>query len=468
MSLKDIRKNPLLLTDGYNLGHQSLKINSDLEVSNLVNRVAPMVLYGFHESVKTFMDIKIEHWMVDEAVAMSEEYGSPFPENLFRRMIDECNGTWPIRIESIPEGTYVPTGTPFAQIRNTKDGFGELCTYVEAIFMHAYFPSSCATRAFEMYRYLQNTIKDCGLDESFMYRFHSFGFRGHHSLEDAYWAGTAWSMFLPGTDDFHIKRHFPRDWPIHSIMALAHKVTQQFDKEFDCFVHAIDTVHSLGKKIVAVVIDTYNADNVIDNFLVSLCSYAKQKDVTLVFRPDSGDVFGQAVRIYKNLNKAGYDNFSIIIGEGMSFEKAVEYDIGFALANVPLTKVFYGIGAGYYKDLERDTLGWAQKTSYSNGKNRMKLVKSNPLKQSIPGVIRLVNTCHGVMVETCHENSGANLLKVIYNDGVMEPVPGFKEIKENAINSFTGQQRIVLSRELEIEIEHVKANIKKYNAVDYE
>lgn len=32
----------------------------------------------------------------------------------------------------------------------------------------------------------------------------------------------------------------------------------------------------------------------------------------------------------------------------------------------------WGIGAGFYKDLERDTLGWSMKTCFSNGRDTMK------------------------------------------------------------------------------------------------
>ena len=79
------------------------------------------------------------------------------------------------------------------------------------MLLHAYFPSGCATQAYEIKKYLGENGD----------RVHSFGFRGHRSLEDAYWAGTAWNLFFDGTDDFHTLQHFNNT--SKSIPALGHK-----------------------------------------------------------------------------------------------------------------------------------------------------------------------------------------------------------------------------------------------------
>lgn len=256
--------------------------------------------------------------------------------------------------------------------------------------MHAYFPSTCATRAFEMRKYLVDTAIEHNIGAAGLYRFHSFGFRGHRSLEDAYWAGKAWSTYMPGTDDAHISLHMPSTWNMGSIMALAHKVTQQYDNEEDCFVRAVDVASKTDRNIVALVIDTYNADNVIENMVVNVTERASHHGVHVVWRPDSGDLFGQAATIISKLKGAGLENGSVIIGEGMSFENAKQMDAAFIKEGIDISKISYGIGSGYYKDMERDTLGWAMKTAYSNNKNRMKLVESCELKQSIPGEVELL------------------------------------------------------------------------------
>jgi nicotinamide phosphoribosyltransferase len=59
--------------------------------------------------------------------------------------------------------------------------------------------------------------------------------------------------------------------------------------------------------------------------------------------------------------------------------------------------VNYGIGAGFYKHIERDTLGWAMKTAFSNGKPRMKF-SEDPLKRSTPGRIGIYRDDKGHLV----------------------------------------------------------------------
>ena len=55
MGVKNLRSNPLLLTDAYNLSHQGIKINTDWEVSHIYNRKSGQILFGFHEVIATFL-----------------------------------------------------------------------------------------------------------------------------------------------------------------------------------------------------------------------------------------------------------------------------------------------------------------------------------------------------------------------------------------------------------------------------
>lgn len=416
----DLRRNPLLLTDAYNLSHQSFKINTDWEISHVYNRKQGQILYGFKELVVTFLnETIITQKMIDEAVELSTGYNLVFPAQVFQRVVDELDGRIPLKVEALPEGTYCPAGTPFAQISNTVEGFGELVTWWEGIFLHAYFPSACATSALDMYDYLVEKKKEHGFDEKFMLRFHDFGFRGHKSLEDAYWADSAWALFLKGSDSIHIAMHHA-DCKSTSIPALAHKVVQQFDDEYECFIRAIDQTAASGKNIVSLVIDTYDTQNVIKNFVVPLSKYAEEKKVHIVFRPDSSNTKRQSVDIYDKVRENNLKNVSVIIGESMSLDAAVEADIYFQMNNVPLDFVNYGIGAGFYKQIERDTLGWAMKTAYSNGKPRMKF-SENPLKRSTPGEIVLLYEKDGnFVVENKDEyvrngSKEVNQLVEIYN-----------------------------------------------------
>ncbi|MBB3112297.1 nicotinamide phosphoribosyltransferase [Paenibacillus phyllosphaerae] len=415
--------NILLLTDSYNLSHTRLKINTDWEVSHIYNRKAGMILYGFREIVTHLLSHRITKAHVEEAGKCAKMQGLTFPTELFMRVVDECDGYVPLEVQSLPEGSWCPAGTPFAQIRNTKEGFGELVTWWEGVLLHAYFPSACATEAFHMRRYLERKQQEHGYDDAFLWRFHSFGFRGHRSMEDAYWAGTAWNLSLQGTDDFHTTKHTPYA-AIGSIAALAHKVTQQYDDELACFRHAIVSTAQAGERIVALVIDTYDAYRVINEYLPQLGQLAREHGVRIVMRPDSGNVLEQAIAIYRVAEAGGLlDWVGVIIGEGMSFEQAKRYDAKLEAEQIPLTFVAYGIGSGYYSHIERDTLGWAMKTAYSNGKDRMKF-SMEPLKRSIPGIVDLERDEAGeLIVQAAEAMAEGGCYETIYAfDGVGEPV----------------------------------------------
>ncbi len=390
MYYENLRRNPLLLTDSYSLSHQSFKLTTDYESSHIYNRKEGMILFGFNELVTTFLSsVKVTHAMIDEAVIKATEFNLVFPEALFRRVVNELDGQIPLRVQALPEGTYCPPGTPFAQITNTVSGFASLVTWWEAIYLHGHFASACATEAMNMLLYLEDLRAKNSYDESFMLRFHSFGFRGHRSLEDAYWAGRAWSLFLRGSDDFHIAGHEVK-CPLTGIPALAHLVVQQFDKETDCFVRAIDKAAEQKASAVSLVIDTYDAYNVINCQIVPLAKHARSRGLKkVVFRPDSGDTWKQAVDIYDVAMRNNIvESIAVIIGEGMSLPEVKKADHFFLKNNVPLTFVSYGIGAGFYKHIDRDTLGWAMKTCHSGGLPRMKF-SENPLKRSIPGRVAI-------------------------------------------------------------------------------
>ncbi|MEX3625106.1 nicotinate phosphoribosyltransferase [Viridibacillus arvi] len=453
--LKDLRSNPLMLTDAYNLSHQNLKVNTDWEVSHIYNRAEGMILYGFSEMVNSILSVQITHDMVKQLKESAKALNVVAPIELLERVVDEFNGYFPIMVQSLPEGTWCPKGTPFAQVRNTEEGFGELVTWTEGIFLQASFPCGTATEAFKLRKYVEDLKEEEGYDDSFLIRLHSFGFRGHRSLEDAYWASTSWNMFLFGTDDLHSLIHTPNA-KVGSISALAHKVTQQYDVEYDGYIHAINATADVGEKIVALVIDTYDANRFIEEYLIPLANYAKEQDIHLVIRPDSGDVNEQVVSVYKKVEEFEIDNVTAIIGEGMSYEAVQRTDRFFKSRQVPLSFVSYGIGGGFYNHITRDTLGFAMKTAYSNGAPRMKF-GMNPLKRSIPDAVSLVLNENGEMVverEVVDTNYiQADLYRVIYAHYGSQPtysIANWEETQQRALKNLdkTFQERIILSESI--------------------
>jgi nicotinamide phosphoribosyltransferase len=149
-------------------------------------------MYGLNEIVSNIFSIKITMDIVDEAEGYAKAMGLKFTRVIWERVVNECKGFLQLEIQCVPDGTWCPKGTPFAQVRNTVEGFGEMVTWLEAPLLQAAFATACATRAMEMRSYLDEKMAQYSFDSSFLWHFHSFGLRGHRSMEDAYWAGTAW------------------------------------------------------------------------------------------------------------------------------------------------------------------------------------------------------------------------------------------------------------------------------------
>lgn len=458
--ITEIYKNPILQTDVYNLSHHFLKENVDYEVSHIYNRTRPMILFGFNERVRQILDVKIEVDMIMEAEDLAKKMGlTYFPIEMWYRISEKFKGHMPLRVQALPDGTWVPKGTPFAQIENTEEGFGELVTWLEAPLLHTAFASGCATRALEFRQYLdENNLP--------IQRFHSFGFRGHNSLENAYYAGSAWNLFLSGTDDFHTALHTNAKL-ISSIPATAHKTIQQFDDEFNAYVHSITQTAKKGLKILSLVIDTYDPLRFIRDYALDVAKLGKQLGVKIIFRPDSGDILNQTISLYNLMKKNELLNETgIIIGEGMTLEKIKIIDQKLRENNIPLPYVNFGIGAGYFKDIDRDYLGFAMKTCYSNGKPRMKF-SADPIKASIPDVVNIVTSDDGDLVV---DYTRDGLYKDVYyfDERSSRPktwVQTWDDIHERAIVQNTSQKEIiksflVLNKIEEFEDQYLKKKIQ--------
>jgi len=438
--------NPLLLTDVYNLSHQMLKENTDFEVSHIVNRQLPMVLFGFDTIAHEVLDYKIYPIDIADAATKAKEMGMKFPEELWDRAIAVCGGQYArikdlIKIEALSDGTWCPRNTPFAQISNIKKGFGELVTWWEGVLLHAWFPSACATRAFEMRQYLDN-------NKFRSTKFHSFGFRGHQSMESAYWASRAWSLFLLGTDDFNVtESHLQAS----SIPALAHKVVQNWKVELDCYLEVVKRASEAGYKAISILIDTYSSKRFIDDYLAIVQDTAKKYDIIPIYRPDSGDVLSQVIKMYWKLIEWKYEpgkDFAFIIGDSVNFAQAKEYDNELkSQYNINPDILTWGIGAGFYKDLERDTLGWSMKTCYSNGRDTMKCTDVE-WKRSIPGKVSLNYDINGVLrAHTRTKDSCDNHLYHILNDQKRLQFGWIKMFANSEQN--TAQENIVFSDALQ-------------------
>lgn len=91
-----------------------------------------IVSVGLSNIIEDLFYDPITHEDIDESVASLAKFQVstngfrpyPFPEALWRRVVDEFNGRPPIKIESVREGTVVYPNEPVVQVRTMVAGFG--------------------------------------------------------------------------------------------------------------------------------------------------------------------------------------------------------------------------------------------------------------------------------------------------------------------------------------------------------
>lgn len=135
------------------------------------------------------------------------------------------------------------------------------------------------------------------------------------------------------------------------------------------------------------------------------------------------------------------------------------YDAILEAHGIPLNFVAYGIGSGFYHHMTRDTLGWAMKTAYSNGNDRMKF-GMEPIKRSIPGEVKVVNIAGELVVETANESKREGLYEVIYyHNGIGTPTiqiadeEYWKQTQDRVQEQGANQEQITLSDAIQHKID---------------
>lgn len=388
MTLKELLEGNyrLLKVDSYNGAHQFLNENNDFGIAHFYNRKDGMILYGFNERVTHLLSQRLEKHEVIEAEKTFASMGLEFPTDLFMSVIRDHDGYFPLKVEALPDGTWSPKGTPFAQIRNTVKGFEQLVSWVEVYLMRAFFPSGCATHALHIRRYIEENMLP-------ITHIHGFMERSYPTDEAAYWGDTAWGIAgLVGTDGVEGAAHFP-EAGFKSIPAGAHKVIQNFKVEFDAYKRHIDYAAMTADRIVAFPIDTYNVERFISTYAKDLIVYAQFKGVKIALRPDSGKVFGQAVRLLKLAEQMDADlTVSCVIGEGVTLEKIKAWNKSFRGEGIDPALITYGLGGNFHNWITRETAGWAYKSAFSNGRDIMKLATG---KESLAGEVDMHYTENG-------------------------------------------------------------------------
>jgi len=217
-----------------------------------------------------------------------------------------------------------------------------------------------------------------------------------------------------------------------SIPATEHSVMTAHKSERAAMENMME---HFGQGAYAIVMDSYDYTNALENVLPSVRSVKTEKGGFLVLRPDSGspvDVVLQALRAADNafgsvINSKGYkviNGVSVIQGDGISHPAVGEILKAATKAGYSAQCVGFGMGAGLLQKVDRDTMSFATKLShiiYTNGEDRdvMKAPKTDPNKNSLPGLLTVYPNEAGLpmVYPAAHKSSQPSIMRVVYDHG---------------------------------------------------
>ncbi len=476
--------NPLLLTDGYKLGHkEQYPNNTTLVYSNWTPRksriegVDSVVFFGLQYLVKEYLIKQFNQEFFkqpkNEVVAEYKKYvdhylGVDYNASHIEDLHDL--GYLPIEIKAIPEGTEVPIRVPMFTLVNTKPEFFWLTNYLETLLSNIIWqPCTSATIAKQYKKILTKYASETDIDNiGFVtWQGHDFSMRGMSGTESSILSGMGHALSFSGSDTLPVAKAFEnfyktdvtKELVIGSVNATEHSVmcAGSKDDEIGTFKRLLNT-YPTG--ILSVVSDTWDLWKVLTEYLPKLKEEILSRDGKLVIRPDSGDpvdiicgckhdnpIVAKGViellweEFGGTINKQGYKVLSpkigAIYGDSITIERATQIcerlkEKGFASTNVVL-----GIGSFTYQYNTRDTFGFAMKATYVKVDGVGREIFKDPItddgtKKSAKGLIQLYQDNGQITLkdQVTEKEEKEGLLKTIFIDGKLVIEDSLSKIRE--------------------------------------
>jgi nicotinamide phosphoribosyltransferase len=485
-----MRISPVLLKDGYKVGHKfQYPTGTTLVYSNLTPRksrsaeVDEIVFFGLQYFVKEYLMRQFgEDFFQRPKAEVLKEYARRMDNYLGKDSITYQHiadlhdlGYLPLEIKALPEGSLVPMRVPIFTIKNTLPDFFWLTNMLETVLSAVLWkPSTSATTAFEYLRTFTRYAKETvGEDLSFIpWQGHDFSFRGMSGIEDAVMSGAGHLLSFTGTDaipaiDF-LERYYNADCEKEliggSVPATEHSVMcmgTQGD-EIGTFERLIGEVYPSG--VVSIVSDTWDFWQVITEFLPSLKARILARNGKVVIRPDSGDpvkiIIGDedarpGSPEYKGAIECMWETFGgtvtskgyklldghigLIYGDSITTDRQVAILEGLKKKGFASYNVVLGIGSYTYEYVTRDTFGFAMKATYGEvdgmGRDIFKDPKTDDgTKKSAKGLMQVYrNPSTGKLAvkDQCSwEEEGQGELKTVFKDGQLLVDWSLAEVRE--------------------------------------
>lgn len=374
-----------------------------------------------------------------------------FPEEIWRKVVDEFNGRPPIKIRAVREGSVVYPNEPAIEIISDVDGFGVLGAWFESKILQTWSTTERVTQDEHFLNRIKERILKVDPDMSDeMLNFWAsimitdFGDRAGMTIEESEELGMVHLYTFGGTDTFSgayqaWKNSNEAVGIFSSVNALAHRNVQSYKKENDCY-EAI--YNSCGdKEIISMVDDCYDAKNSVRTMLLPLAlkSLKEGTGKVVVARPDSSKegytTLDQLIEICELSVENGLSTemttktgtwkcgtlLHFLDGDGKSCEDILdEIDVLIEKGYAFYTWGLFGQGGGLRNSLKRDNLSAKYALSSVGADDRPVVKFSETLgKGTLPGPFKLLRSPEALASKKtiCFEHEDGEDSMVTYFDG---------------------------------------------------
>ncbi|MCX2782364.1 nicotinate phosphoribosyltransferase [Microbulbifer thermotolerans] len=454
--------NPILNVDSYKTSHYLQYPEGTQYVSSYIEsrggQFKEAVFFGLQAFIKQYLSQPITRNDIEEAEELCLAHGVPFNRAGWEYILEAHQGYLPIEIQAVPEGTVVPVQNVLAQVVNTDPKCFWITSYVETALLRAiWYPTTVATQSREAKKIIQRYLEETAdtLD-GLPFKLHDFGARGASSGETAALGGLAHLVNFQGTDTVAAlvagRRFYNAPMAGFSIPAAEHSTMTSWGREHETEAYANMLTQFAGDgRVVAVVSDSYNLWNAIDNIWGGeLKERVENNGGTLVIRPDSGDpvdvvtqTIERLMRIFgARINSKGYrvlpDYIRVIQGDGISLHTIEGILAAMKARKQSADNIAFGMGAELLQKVHRDTMKFAMKASAVRVNGLWRDVFKDPVtdtgKRSKKGRLALIRRGNGELRTIREQDLGnrQNLLQPVFRNGKLLTEQSLEDIRRRA------------------------------------
>lgn len=455
-------KNLILNTDSYKTSHYvQYPLGTEFVSSYIESRggvYANTIVFGLQAFIKAYLSKSVTKEDIDEAEIVLTAHGVPFNRDGWEYILSAYDGYLPLEIQAVPEGTLLPTNNVMVQVKNTDPKCAWLTSYIETALLRAiWYPTTVATVSKSckeiIKRYMEETADST---DGLAFKLHDFGARGASSEESSALGAAAHLVNFMGTDTVSgllaAKRYYGADMAGFSIPAAEHSTITSWGKPNESAAYKNMLKQFGGKdKLLAVVSDSYNLWNAIDNIWgEELIEDVKKMEGTLVVRPDSGDpveIVSETIerlmaKFGSRYNSKGYrvlpDCIRVIQGDGVNLESIAAILEALKIRKISAENIAFGMGGELLQKVNRDTQKFAMKASAIQINGKWQDVYKDPItdpgKRSKRGRLALIKNANNNFLTIREDELGAmnNELITVYRNGDLLKEWSFEEIRELA------------------------------------